>query len=241
MIPDHYGGNIMEHFELVEKLVTTFGVSYEKAKEALEYSNWDPIDAAIYLEREKNGQPQPERTEIPQEPKQESAAEEPKAGVNTGTKGSYSIPVDDWKKEGSKFVGTIWDFLTKNTFVVKKSTGEVFLDIPTWLFASLLCCFFWAIVMIMVIVFIMGYRFSFSGPHLNKQKVKNTVDKMSSVTDEFVSRVKNAVAPDKVETVDTPEAQPEIKLDTDSNETPAEESAAEETPAEESPDQTEEQ
>ena len=44
----------MEHFELVEKLVNTFGVSYEKAKEALEASNWDAIDAAIYLEREKS-------------------------------------------------------------------------------------------------------------------------------------------------------------------------------------------
>ena len=43
-----------KNFELVEKLVNTFGVSYEKAKEALEASNWDAVDAAIYLEKDKN-------------------------------------------------------------------------------------------------------------------------------------------------------------------------------------------
>ena len=66
----------MEHFELVEKLVNTFGVSFEKAKEALEASNWDAIDAAIYLEKEKNSEPQPVKQEIPEEPKQETVPEE---------------------------------------------------------------------------------------------------------------------------------------------------------------------
>ena len=213
----------MENFELVEKLVNTFGVSYEKAKEALEYSNWDAVDAAIYLEREKNGEPHPEKTEIPQESKEEPKAEEPQSNVNTGTKGSFNIPVDDLKQEGSKFFGTIWDFLNKNSFVVKKNSGEVFLDIPIWLFAILLCCFFWAIAFIMLIVFIMGYRFSFCGPNFDKKKVKDTVDKVCSATDEFVSRVKSAVAPDNVESVNTPESQPEIKIEQTEDESPAEE------------------
>lgn len=225
----------MEHFELVEKLVNTFGVSYEKAKEALEASNWDAIDAAIYLEKEKKGETQPapnaephsapadepkaEETRAAAEEQQNAAAEEPKAEdpqpqVNTGTKGStYNIPVDEWKRKSSNIFNTILDFLTKNSFVVKKSSGEVFLDIPIWLMVLLVCAFFWPVVMIMGIVFIMGYRFSFEGPHLGKKRVKNTMNHVETMTEEFVQKVKNTVAPDTVEPVETTETQPEIKIE----------------------------
>lgn len=205
----------MEHFELVEKLVNTFGVSYEKAKEALEASNWDAIDAAIYLEREKNSAPvQTEAAEIPNEPQPEPipepAAEEPKEEpqpqVNTAPKGSTagntSSVMDDMKKEGSKLFKVIWDFLTLNSFVVKKNSGEVFLDVPIWLAATLLIAFFWAVILILGIVFIMGYRFSFSGPQLGKKNIKNTVDQAENAAGDFVEKVKNSVAPDTVESVE---------------------------------------
>lgn len=198
----------MENFELVEKLVNTFGVSYEKAKEALEASNWDAVDAAIYLEREKNGIPHPTREEA----SQESAKEQP-SGVNTGTKGSVNAQGCDWKQEGGKFFKTIWDFLSLNSFVVKKSSGELFLDIPLWLMILLVCAFFWAVVLILGIVFIMGYRFSFSGPQLGKKNIKNTMDHMENVTEEFVEKVKNTVAPDSVEPVAQENTEPEIVPD----------------------------
>jgi len=209
----------MEQFEMVEKLVNTFGVSYEKAKEALEASNWDAIDAAIYLEKEKKGEPQPVKEEIPVQPQQETVQEEPaeepvkeepqpQAKVNTEPKGSTfssstRSAVDDMKKEGSKFFKTIWDFLSLNSFVVKKSSGEVFLDIPIWLMALLLCSFFWAVIFILVIVFIMGYRFTFKGPQLGKKNIKNAVSRAESATEDFVEKVKATVAPDNVEPVES--------------------------------------
>ena len=226
----------MEHFELVEKLVNTFGVSFEKAKEALEASNWDAIDAAIYLEKEKNSEPQPVKQEIPEEPKQETVPEEPKqeapqeeakqeaaqeepqANVNTGTKGSTfssstKSAMDDVKETGGKLFKTIWDFLSLNTFVVKKNTGEVFLDIPIWLMALLLCAFFWAVILILGIVFLMGYRFSFNGPQLGKKNIKNTVNHVETVTEDFVEKVKNSVAPDTVEPVEEEKHEPEIVIE----------------------------
>ena len=228
----------MEHFELVEKLVNTFGVSYEKAKEALEASNWDAIDAAIYLEREKKGEPQPVQQEIPEEPKQEPVREEAQPDVNTGTKGSTSngstyngstfngstfntgnfssstkSALNDLKEEGGKFFKTIWDFLSLNSFVVKKSSGEVFLDIPIWLMATLLCAFFWAVIMILGIVFIMGYRFSFKGPQLGKKNIKNTVDHVESATEDFVEKVKNCTSPDNEEPAEEAVKDPEIIID----------------------------
>ena len=40
----------MEHFEMVEKLRQKANVSYEEAKAALEASEWDLLDALVYLE-----------------------------------------------------------------------------------------------------------------------------------------------------------------------------------------------
>ena len=188
-----------KNFELVEKLVNTFGVSYEKAKEALEASNWDAVDAAIYLEKDKDT--------ASQEQEQEK--------VNCNPKGSFNIPVDEMKEAGCNFFKTCWDFLSLNTFVVKKSSGEVFLDIPIWLAALLLCAFFWPVVIILALVFVMGYRFSFSGPQLGKKHVKNTMNQVENAAEEFVEKVKNAVGPDECEKV---EDQPEIVVESSDDE-----------------------
>ncbi|MDD2430010.1 MAG: DUF4342 domain-containing protein [Eubacteriales bacterium] len=40
----------MDHFEMVEKLRDKANVSYEEAKAALEASEWDLLDALVYLE-----------------------------------------------------------------------------------------------------------------------------------------------------------------------------------------------
>lgn len=45
----------MKSYEMVESLSTKTGVSLELAKEALEKSNWDILDAAVYLERLQAG------------------------------------------------------------------------------------------------------------------------------------------------------------------------------------------
>ena len=176
----------MEHFDLVEKLVNTFGVSYEEAKIALEKAGWDPVEAAVILERAKNGMPEPET---------------PKANPNV--KGSAeNTNRADWKQDGSRFFKSMWDFVSLNEFVVKKSTGEVFLNIPLWLTVLLLCAFFWPVVIILGIVFLMGYRFCFDGPQLGKKNVKDAVEHAEDLGKDFVDRVKNSVAPENDTPVD---------------------------------------
>ena len=117
----------MEHFELVEKLVNTFGVNYEEAENALEQSGWDPVEAAVILERAKNSTPEKEA------PKVKNAARE-----------SFESCQNTVKEEGSKLFKTVWDFLSLNEFVVKKSSGEIFLNLPLWISILLLCAFFCA-------------------------------------------------------------------------------------------------
>lgn len=189
----------MEHFELVEKLVNTFGVNYEEAKNALENSGWDPVEAAVILERAKNN-PEKETSKV------KNAARE-----------SFESCHNTVKEEGSKFFKTVWDFLSLNEFVVKKSSGEVFLNLPLWISVLLLCAFFWPVVLILCVVFIMGYRFSFTGPQMGKKEVKNTMDRVEKAGEDIIEKVKNACPAEPVSTDNTeipvPEtpAEPEVK------------------------------
>lgn len=190
----------MEHFELVEKLVNTFGVNYEEAKNALEQSGWDPVEAAVILERAKNGKSETETSKV------KNAARE-----------SFESCHNTVKEEGSKLFKTVWDFLSLNEFVVKKSSGEVFLNLPLWISILLLCAFFWPVVFILCIVFIMGYRFCFTGPQMGKKEVKNTMDRVEKAGEDIIEKVKNACPAEPVSTENTeipvPEtpAEPEVK------------------------------
>ncbi len=211
----------MEHFELVEKLVNTFGVSYEEAKNALEKSDWDPVDAAVILERIKNG------TYVNEEPQPE---------VNTNRKGSFCETQCNWKQESEKFVSTVWNFLSLNEFVVKKPSGEVFLELPIWIAALLLCAFFWAILFILGIVFIMGYRFSFTGPQLGKWSGRGPKGSVDQVKEDVVEPVAGEGSTNEEPKPEQPKETPaETIIPEQPKETPAETVIPEqpkETPAE---------
>ena len=180
---------IMEHFELVEKLVNTFGVSYEEAKKALEVSGWDPVEAAVILERAKNGNP------IPEEPQPE---------VNTGRRGSTVNSQNNWKEEGTKFFNSIWNFLSLNEFVIRKSSGEVFMNIPIWIAVLLVCAFFWPVAIILAIVFIMGYRFSFTGPQMNWEQKKGPRGTVETPVEDTVEQVKTSCGQETAKQPETP-------------------------------------
>ena len=181
----------MEHFDLVEKLVNTFGVSYEEAKNALEATGWDPVEAAVVLERNKEAAPAKEAERI------KNAARE-----------SFENAHNTVKDEGTKFFKTIWDFLSLNEVVVKKPAGDVFLNLPLWLAVLLVCAFFWPVVFVLIIVFIMGYRFTFTGPQLGKKNVKNAVEQAESFGEDIVEKVKNSFDTDSTpaETKEEPES-----------------------------------
>ena len=159
------GEFIMEHFELVEKLVNTFGVSYEEAKNALETSNWDPVEAAVLLEKGKNT------------PKEEKR------------KFSFDGFSGQEKMETPSFLKNIWSFFSDNAVLIKKNTGEVFLDIPLWLAIILVCAFFWPIACILVLVMIMGYRVSLKGPQFDKFNAKGSAEKAEPVKEDVVEKV----------------------------------------------------
>lgn len=186
----------MDRFELVEKLVKSTGVGYEDAKTALESSGWDLLDAAVWLE--KNGkvenksshfttnpeQQQEQRKQQEEERmKEEQRRESPKTSAGSASSGNRVLHTILTKAR---------QIIMDNELVICKSSGEVFLEIPIWLAIVLLVVAFWPSVIVLVLVFILGFRFRLHGPDLGSDKVNRILNRAENAAGDFINRMKNS-------------------------------------------------
>ena len=185
----------MDRFELVEKLVKSTGVGYEDAKTALESCGWDLLDAAVWLE--KNGKVEnrsshfstnPEQQQEQQKQQEEERMREERrresAKTSTGTSSS-----------GNRIIHTILtkarQIIMDNELVICKNSGEIFLEIPIWLAIILLVVAFWPSVIVLALVFILGFRFRLHGPDLGSDRVNRILNRVEGAAGDFIDRVKN--------------------------------------------------
>ena len=178
----------MDRFDLVDKLVKSTGVSYEDAKIALESSGWDLLDAAVWLE--KNGRTEarsnsfstdPEQQEQAQQ-RQQQSAENFRGAADTGRPRRGVV---------SSLIAKIRSILMDNELIVCKQSGEIFLEIPVWLAAILLAVAFWPTVIVIVLVFILGFRFRFHGPDLGGETLNRILNQAENSAGNFIDRLKN--------------------------------------------------
>ena len=147
----------MDQLEKVDKLRERANVSYEEAKEALEASNWDLLDAMVYLE--KHGKAEP--------PEQETASS---ASQETPQYVSVKEKVEEQEKESSeglltklaKICKVLFRMSKENSFCVNRHEKEL-IRIPAWVLILALL-FAWKIVLpAVVIALFFDCRYSFSG------------------------------------------------------------------------------
>ena len=150
----------MEQFEMVEKLRERADVSYEEAKEALEKSNWDVLDAMIYLE--KNG-----KTKAPGKESYSTQEEPPVFEIPEQDKtNGFS---DNMKRFG-KWCMKMIDIGNRNQFAVQKDGEEKF-AIPVTLLVVLLLFAFWVVLPLMIVGLFFDLRYHFVGPDIREVKV----------------------------------------------------------------------
>lgn len=190
----------MDRFELVEKLVKSTGVSYEDAKTALESSGWDLLDAAVWLE--KNGRIEVKTshftTDPEQQQQQEQAAEQQRQQQQTRseTVHGYASSQYNTRRDGflHNIITKIKGILIDNELVICKQSGEIFLELPIWLSVLLLVVAFWPTIGVLVLVFILGFRFRFHGPDLGGELLNGILNKAENSASRFVDKVKNQYA-----------------------------------------------
>jgi hypothetical protein len=161
--------------EQVEKLKKYTGVSYAQAKEALEQTDGDILEAVILLEKQQKIQPQGEKTVI------ETKFEEKKNDSDKSEKKSKDSELNETFRDLGRFLKDLLHKGNTNRFDVIKDK-KVVMMIPMTLFVLLILFAFWFMLPLLVIGLFFGYGYRFSGADLEKTNVNEAVDKVSDVT-----------------------------------------------------------
>ena len=164
----------MDNFEKVEKLREKANVTYEEAKAALENSNWDMLDAMIYLE--KNGKvfrsgsesysTQRERVTNPM-----PEADEQDENDFSDTMKRFGRWCMKWIKKGNA-----------NDFVVTHKGKEI-ITVPITLLIVLLCFAFWVILPLLVIGLFFNMRYHFEGPDVRAVDLNQAMDEAANTAE----------------------------------------------------------
>lgn len=148
----------MEHFEMVERLQQKANVSYEEAKNALEHSDWDLLDALVYLE----SQGKVPKQEMDSFTTHEEKPQEKKA------------PEQDLRSVFTKIFDYIANLINKGNkmYLDIHRHGRLVLSVPLTVAVVLMLLFFWLLVWVMLVGFFFSLRYSFRG-HPEAEKVVN--------------------------------------------------------------------
>ena len=164
----------MTHYEMVEKLAEKMGVTLEEAKTALEACDWEMLDAALMLEKQrgaKDEQAYSTRREAEAEDREERRERRRGAVRNLGD-----------------LVRSVFNLGNRNRFEVRKGE-EMILELPVTALVLLLIFAFWVCIPLLVIGLFMGYRYAFSGDELGRESVNKAMDKAAEVAEKVKEEV----------------------------------------------------
>ena len=166
--------------EQVERLREKASVSYGQAKQALEYSGGNLLDALIYLE-EKGIIPREEgayfstkgETPPPPEPEEPPAAREQK-GKKSGVR---VVPV----RRGSfkRLFSTLRRWLVDNELEIWRKDKPI-TALPVLILILLVVFAYYVTIPLLVLGLFLGFRYRFSGPDLEREDLNHV---MGSVAD----------------------------------------------------------
>ena len=166
--------------EMVERLKEKANVSYTQAKEALEYSGGNLLDALIYLE-EKGAIPREEaayystKSEVPPLP-----ADHLPAQLLVKERKKKNAPPPRPKGDGSqRFFNSLRRWLIDNELEIWRRDQPI-TALPVLILLLLLCCAPWVTIPILILGLFLGFRYRFSGPDLERESLNNM---MGSVAD----------------------------------------------------------
>lgn len=204
------------NLELVEKLVEKTGVSYTEAKNALDRTGGDMLEAIINLETEgriargktaqfsTNAAPGSETREsdqsgeYTQQPGRQARREERRQQRNGRDRYEEKQRNKEAFNRSTKSIGRwlrdLFDMGNTNCIELHRK-GEKILGLPVTVFIVLLIFCFWVIIPLMIVGLFFGCRYYFSGAELGKENVNNAMDKAT----DFAENIKHEFTNGKAE------------------------------------------
>lgn len=168
----------MEPIEKIERLRENADVSFEEAREALEESNWDLLDAVVYLEDQGktvspiNSTKSTNTEEIPPLPSVKKVVEDNKQTYET----EEQMP-EKLKKLARKFL----NFIRFNSMKVTRSGEEMF-RMPLFVLLILFLVSWKISLITMIGALFFNVRYSFVGKH-DLDKANKAMEKVGEVAD----------------------------------------------------------
>ena len=164
--------------EMVERLKAKANVSYGQAKEALEYSGGNLLDALIYLEekgsipraegayystKNETPPPPPQPEPLPIRPPQREKKKRPDAPPRS-------------KQEGGarRFFHTLRRWLIDNELEIWRRDQPI-TALPVLILVLLLCCAPWVTIPVLLLGLFLGFRYRFSGPDLERDSLNGMI------------------------------------------------------------------
>ena len=168
----------MESHKLIEKLKNETNISYEEAKIALEKSEWDILDAVLYLEElEKIPKPSVNIYYTNEERENKKSRE---IFINKNQDNTYKNGKKETKFEGlfvrvCKIIDTC-----NNIFLEIKKENRTFLRIPITVVTLLLLFAFWLAIPLFILGLFLSIEFSISGNGAEINKINHVLKVISS-------------------------------------------------------------
>ena len=178
----------MENFEKVEKLREHANVTYEEAKEALENSNWDILDAMIWLE--KNGKVKDEHTAS------YTTASERKDEFDFGDKDEKKVSLGQLMKRFFDWCGKWLEKGNNNSFCVSRHGKEVF-RMPITVLVMLFLISAGMVRWLIIIGLFFDMRYHFVGPDISVVDINKAFDSAADAADTIKSEFSEAVSKDE--------------------------------------------
>ena len=161
----------MTNFEMVELLREKAGITYEEAKEVLEQSNWDPLEAVLLLE--KQGRTPPGGSAYSTKAEQEEPKAQPKSGHLGAKRAANRL---------GRAIGRLVRAGNANHFVIARR-GDELLSLPVTAFALILVFTFWFSLIALAVGLFCGLRYSFRGPNLGKQSINDAMERAADMAE----------------------------------------------------------
>ena len=147
----------MVHLSLIEKLQKQANVSYDVAKEALEMTEWDILDAYVWLQAQGKMDSLPMENEENEQKEEEKNMENHQETVNTPA-----------QENELGFFGNIFRMLRENRLVARASRGRVWsISLLGLVFVLLFLRKFTFIAFIISLV--LQVKYSIEGPDARKK------------------------------------------------------------------------
>lgn len=187
----------MVTLQQVEELKRYANITFNEAKDALEETNGDILEAIINLE--KKGKIKPPKDGGYYSSKDSYQDSQANDDVGNAQPENYDESGSSFSEILNKFISFVKKLLKKgnrNSFEVIKD-GTRIMSIPVIVLVVLIIFAFWITIPIMIIGLFLGYKYAFSGPELGKDTVNCAMDSVSSVADNLKIEFKGDNTNDK--------------------------------------------